>query len=1787
MATLPPLKLNGAKLYTGIRNNKGQLCNIYTPLQNLTDSKSRLLDNFSTELLNFDMEHPVDILLQDSYDGAVNMILNDGKNKPRLINSRFSVQDENTFKIPDHSGFKDTNIYDEDTFDVDTQLKAIPIKIPTVTYNGLIDNGGTLKCGSYSFYFKLSDADGNETEVINDSGIVQVHIGMVNQPSSIRMGQEDENTNKAISFTLSNIDNGFDYVHVLFTRTSSGNDQAAATTYQKVIFDYPTDKNGVCEIVITGNEQIIGLDEDAIYTDYADINSVKTQTVNNGILMFGNVDTPEHDWEAIKRFTWKIIPRWRKADKYSVGSLNSNYQETSLVGSEKDENGFCYYNTKNVYYKLGYWPDEIYRFGIVYVFEDNSLSPVINIQGIDFSLVDIDDASYIYNFFEEQESEYYEHLFEPENLYFNEKYRCNSRGVCKFPKENVFEADNDVIIPTPLYISFDFSHIGYKQLDSDQYTDWKDVFKKHKIKGYFFVRQKRVPTILAQGLVVGLAKKDYGSIPAIKNSSKNYIVQPFLHKDRLLYPEADDFEATSSHFTNQAMLCPDAELNEATFNQLFVATEFTLQEVDCYNFNYNNKTKTASYVKDIDSKSSRQYTCKLLNIPEDTKILTNGVDYYSTLAGNPDEPYKTKDVENIWNKTKPQDLTSSISLIRGKWGPFVGMSNPLSLDQDEISNLQPFDYGQVFNIKLPQYNIDPEGAVKLDFQKAMNSTATYSAISRRTEIKQVEDCFGGDCFISMFTHRMFRNFSDPELPTNHEIIDPSCWSRNYAVRTTAQFISDTHSNLGSDVQGFYINDKGIDAADATIRTAAMVLTGNVVGMVLMWINKGLMDFQDLGEASYPKDTYANEIVEAFEVYTGNGPTISLLNPFASIARAIRRRSDVKKKVNPKQQEKDSKGFSLKKLFKSDDDWELRGLADINRADVNAVSMGQWITFPICSNKNIAMRDIDYSNATEQASFNRKRSFYPLAAKDITNTLRDSNVINQSAGISLPQRKYFQLPKVPYFKQEFFTRINNSLRDSSSSVANEFKVMLQNAYFDYTKVYGSITKLESKGNYTYIIFKHGIGVLDMFSALKGSEGKPENFLPDVAIIDDTHGSIWKDSIISTPLGIYGVDSVAKCIWRIRGDQVEIISDLKVGKFLIDHLDMSEFNFRPYIAHINIKSHYNAFKNDVIFTYYNDKLYEYPLKENGKDHYTYADGKINLDGYLEIKGKDGEITKIKARKRLPAYDKDKQDWQSFQDIINEMESAGGNYQWVNGTIWSLCYNEQLQQFQTFYDWYPVESANIDNIYFSFNKDDVYKQQVEYDKYFMDAIICNKLESGEVVGESISPKFKQNKHFIDNAFNDITFWYRIKSSYFNESGIFPRTSVTDPLYVKVLGNKTSRGKYIFSFYIKVEANDKEVTIAPSTTINIKVGNSSSFDINLQVGEHIPVNEWAFVYITLPIYTGSDIIIEINDTELNKQFDYIIAETKAIPVPDGYSADNISYRIVKKDIDYNIFNEVYELRSASDYMKLWKHGQAGVYDNQGKIKPTNWYGKQHEFNFEFIVNQDQVIQKIFNNLKIISNKAEPYKFEYEVVGEAYEWYEYKKIVYWINDKFKSGEFKTLREGFEQVLTNYSSIVTKYPDFPGLPMHTKKLLKLPYLEIKLKDKQGLPDKDKSYTNNDKWTNYSKIANTDDYKYNSVDTVILEDKQLNEYRLHTEQYANNMKKYGRIRGNMEYLEDLWDVEIRPIYFTWLYVEDGQIKESAPQEARLRDKYIKIRVRYSGEDLAIIQAISTMFNYSYA
>lgn len=81
--------------------------------------------------------------------------------------------------------------------------------------------------------------------------------------------------------------------------------------------------------------------------------------------------------------SWKIIPRVSYVK--NIGSIqSSNYGLTE---------GELYYSSNNVYHHTGYWDDEFYRFGIVYIYNNNILSPVFNIQGCDLSeLGELSDA---------------------------------------------------------------------------------------------------------------------------------------------------------------------------------------------------------------------------------------------------------------------------------------------------------------------------------------------------------------------------------------------------------------------------------------------------------------------------------------------------------------------------------------------------------------------------------------------------------------------------------------------------------------------------------------------------------------------------------------------------------------------------------------------------------------------------------------------------------------------------------------------------------------------------------------------------------------------------------------------------------------------------------------------------------------------------------------------------------------------------------------------------------------------------------------------------------------------------------------------------------------------------------------------------------------------------------------------------------------------------------------------------------------------------------------------------
>lgn len=122
-------------------------------------------------------------------------------------------------------------------------------------------------------------------------------------------------------------------------------------------------------------------------------------------------------------------------------------------------------------------------------------------------------------------------------------------------------------------------------------------------------------------------------------------------------------------------------------------------------------------------------------------------------------------------------------------------------------------------------------------------------------------------------------------------------------------------------------------------------------------------------------------------------------------------------------------------------------------------------------------------------------------------------------------------------------------------------------------------------------------------------------------------------------------------------------------------------------------------------------------------------------------------------------------------------------------------------------------------------------------------------------------------------------------------------------------------------------------------------------------------------------------------------------------------------------------------------------------------------------------------------------------------------------------------------------------------------------------DKKGIFTKVKG----DPFVDMAIIPNENYRLSKRVNTRIHWDPIENSYSLAVHQDSINIKDYGRRLGNIYYNEDKWYITLKPIYF-----KEGKSLKST----KIRDKYAKIRVKYSGDKLAIIVALQSLFTLSY-
>ena len=2056
--------------------DKSKLINKYQPLYNLykgsvdgnklipkQENVERLLWAMRTTHFNFDLEHPVNIELQPSYDGSINIIINDGKNIPRLINSRFSAREDGTWEIPDRhknvnniyktisgdsssDSYKEPQCYCPDdpdsdllikdsqcgcypsvscedeinnqkAFDISTALNKRVDFFPIIEYNGVVNNGN-LPVGNYVLYFKYCDEDENETDFIGESGIISIFKGNDKDPFSIDGGERDMDSNKSISVTLKT-DPHYSFVKVYYSRTSAAADENRIPQAYELIKNFPISDDNVCNIIITGDEEKQQIPLTDLNQQYVVINNSESQVQIANRLFLGNIETQVPNYKDLKDISLRIIPYIRRQKaKEKIGYINpqtyldsSGISESTALHKFKNE----YYNTKNIYYNVGYWNEEYYRLGIVYIYEDGSLSPVFNILGYRTANSKYSEAESFYVLEDDDNNDIT--LFNIPSVYNTEGER-NYLSIDE--SGNVFneEAEENQII-SPASEEIKVRQINTRGVINIVDSELKDIKKDGEIigkeaqeylynirismnseiidylknvlciKGFFIVRQKRIPTILAQGYTLPWDKE--AKVPIIehwnqrlmpikpkkwdfKDTFKNYKANDEYGNDFIWHYYWNSFKPNESYdFINlrcyevesfldqlsdggrhldaddgydyghpnnrklmhhylprmhdipficvdQQMLAPferknsgisssdgyiqiykllasydngknySASLDNVVSKVLFdddvsITSQILLQEtkgvsITYKSFNFNSEEITPDNVINYDI--IEQYITSPeppTNVGElgeliSTEITINGqqkdyqegdtswgsaVSAINTIHQDPDFETEYSGPLNIYRFLMIVVTTATYEgderiETQHKYYPFGNSIQLVSnykktIEEEEeksydsisglITSLYKEGYLQYREYFRDQFVDTIDGKITQNKSTKFENCGNYTDLQRDyndgryirrlgnyymlwkirgRKWKEIDKIEGAD---ELWTKALQKHYGDlyrhvdgnqltaicPEFEVRQPFFNQLFTGSEYPVRYTTyqhgvlhrdaengrgneryyypevekdDIYCPTHTHnfdefgaksgmkykicsvtdnvpivaidntifqsvLGSDQEAYriaYINEEHAgkaqwtkdDSHDNHFYSSENKHDWNLIrGIFSPYL--GMISSENIIK-SFINEEKKEEFVEqterdrrycrTFNIYIEDFDNTEMQfnirfqdsSPYYPISERICFNYKYDNYIPEYRYDKENKNLIYDlyrgdcflctfthrlnrnfndpvaptndkivdeatwiKHYQPDEDTQnsdISQLSKINRGDVNAVKLGSWITVKVRSSYNLSIRSLDERYTSEAAMMGRARGFYPLqqASADGGYKIPNSYLINDGFGSTVGEKIYNTLPDAPYYNNVFEDRIVYSDVNIQDAYKNGYRTFKTSTITDYTKQYGKIVKLVDWYGHIICVFEHAVGILPVNERVESGQGiggpvfvNSNKILPDVpSMISDKFGSCWKDSIIKTPYAIYGVDTSTKKIWKITGSTtlptLSVISDFKIENFLKEHLDVDDTEQQIQIALRNVKSHYNQTKSDVIFTFYMTNT-----------------------------------NRLESQQNKEKYDEE---------------------------AWSLCLNEITSDqnsgssgnFVTFYSWIPLESFNLNNKFYSFDRNLV------------------------------------------------------------------------------------RG--ILSFY--------DVDIIPDDEL--------------------------IEYVGKPVYDQNGILVD------ESTIDYCNPE-------ETYYRR--TYKYPKK---------------CMTALNIWEHNNPFI-----RPLPTHWYGHQHPFEFEFMVIEDPSVQKIWEDLKIVSNNAKPESFHFAITGDNYEFTEDIPNIFY------------RQEATKELYSNLGSPISYNKDY--VKVHPNQQVKstifpLYYNRIDVYD--NIYDLYQQMTGD--YRDYQNLSGTEIYrnprsrKYEMVthikntpidgewvritkqnaEELLKEqyksdkdfDTQLDElYNLYYDAFNtaqrdcnlklkkvknpeqafecedNNYWYYlwipqSRLRGNSHYKEDKWNIQIPtitlmqknepkwengipPLVLNWIpklknyeitgetlpnTYSIGQVstdKWTFRKETKLRDKYCKIKVRYSGEELAIISAVLTTFNISYA
>ena len=715
---------------------KAPLNNEYCPLNNLIKDNENNT-SFTTTKLNFDLQHPVNIETQRSYDDSVNLILNDNKNIPRLINSKFKVIENNQYEIINRIGNNSTNVYHESSLDSDSSLYFNYRTSPIINYKGLIQ--GELLVGQYVLYFNYVDSDGNTSDYIAESGLIPVFIGEDGNPYSMDGGIKNQNSYKGIYINLTNLDTNYNYIEISYIRYFADYNQSRQVEFKKILHKYTINSSNI-KIQILGTENTQDLDPNILNITRFNAANVLAQAQCKNMLFFGNISKTSDNYELLSQYSLRIIPEIIINTSFNV--VNINYSQ--------ERNG-TYYNSTIMYNNVGYCNGEYYRFGVVYIYENGTLSNVYNTLGYTISnnLVpefkdDISEIVYDENYYINN------NLFNNVTLNLN----INAKGVCRINSSN-----NEKCIGIRFNIPKNII----------------DNLKNLGIRGLFFVRQKRIPVKIAQCLIQNIEK--YARVPLVRLSNSKNLIQGFINSNNTVsksnYTITDPEKATSSKAF--AGICPDFLLNQPYYNSIFNGGKFILRQVtQNTKFEYNeNDTRNRLITQGEKNYINREeeIEVEICSVTEDVKNVAIGSELFRKTAGNAEEAYRveyfTADNPTTNNKFEDNANNKHHNYVRGEYSPYLAIKSDKELYA-----------GQIYDIYYSNQLTETE-----NFNLRINLKEPFYAISDRYNFDDLKNyfliCYRGDCYFNTFTYRVNRNFNDPSLPNNDVIIDQDTWKNHY------------------------------------------------------------------------------------------------------------------------------------------------------------------------------------------------------------------------------------------------------------------------------------------------------------------------------------------------------------------------------------------------------------------------------------------------------------------------------------------------------------------------------------------------------------------------------------------------------------------------------------------------------------------------------------------------------------------------------------------------------------------------------------------------------------------------------------------------------------------------------------------------------------------------------------------------------------------------------------------------------------------------------------------------